>query len=51
MNRALSLGLTLADLESVEVGLVTDMIIETENDSYEWPYKATQEDFDKFKNG
>jgi len=41
----------LADLESVEVGLVIDMITETANDTYEWPQKATQADFDKFARG
>jgi hypothetical protein len=51
LNRALSLGLTLADLESVGVGTVIDMITESENDSYDYPIKATQADFDKFAKG
>lgn len=51
LNRALSLGLTLADLDSVEVGTVVDMITEAENDQYDYPRKATQADFDKFAKG
>lgn len=45
------MGLTLADLEAVGVGTVFDMITETNNDSYDWPIKATQADFDRFAKG
>lgn len=46
--RCKELGLSLDDLEEIEYGLVEDMFTEKNNDSYDYPYKATQEDFDKF---
>ena len=46
--RCKELNLSLDDLEEIEYGLVEDMITEKNNDNYDYPYKATQEDFDKF---
>lgn len=46
--RAFSLHISLADMEQLRHGDVVDMIIEQQNDNYQYPYAATQEDFDKF---
>jgi len=48
MLRALELGLTPDILEQTTVGFVMDMLTERANDSYNYPLKATQEDFDNF---
>ena len=48
MLRYAQLGLTVADLDELDMGLITDMMIESYNDSYEYPLIATQKDFDKF---
>ena len=48
MLRAVQLGLTLLDLDSLERGEVMDMIIEAENDNCEDKQLATQEDMDRF---
>ena len=47
--RAKQMGLTLDEMEVLDEGFITDMIIESNNDSYDG-YKqiASQEDFDKF---
>ncbi len=42
------MGITLADLEVLSVGMVFDMLAERQNDSYEYKELATQDDFDKF---
>ena len=46
--RALQIGLKLSDLEQITLGDLVDILIENENDSYEYPIKATQEDFRSF---
>lgn len=48
MLRCLQLGLSLADMEVMEYGIVVDMLIEAENDGETWQQLATQEDFDRF---
>lgn len=48
MLRAFQIGLSIPELSLLRVGDVLDMVIERSNDDYKWPYKATQEDFDKF---
>ena len=48
MLRAVQLGLRLCDLEELTVGDLVDMLIENENDNYEYPIKATQDDFRSF---
>ena len=50
MLRAVQLGLSIQDLDELEESDVLDMLTESLNDEYNYPYKATQEDFDKFKN-
>lgn len=49
MVRAKQMGLTLSEMDELEEGFITDMIIETGNDSFDG-YKelATQSDFDSF---
>ena len=46
--RAAQLGIQMRDLELLTIGMVTDMMIEAENDEFEYNQLATQEDFDKF---
>lgn len=46
--RCTQLGLHWSDMEHMTVGMVTDMMIERNNDELEYPTKATQEDFNKF---
>lgn len=38
----------MADLDYLDMGMVMDMLTESMNDDYDYPRKATQEDFDKF---
>lgn len=42
------MGLTMSDLDELELGIVMDMLAESSNDSYKYKEVATQEDFDKF---
>ena len=42
------MGLTMADLDYLDMGMVMDMLTESMNDDYDYPRKATQDDFDKF---
>lgn len=50
MLRAKQLGFSIEELDSVEEGLVMDMIIEAGNDLHDDEYRqvATQQDFDSF---
>lgn len=48
MLRCKELGLSIDDLDNIDFGLVADMLTEKDNDNYNYPYKASQEDFDKF---
>lgn len=48
MLRALQLGLSLSDLDQITIGDLVDMLIEYANDDYEYPIKATQDDFRSF---
>ena len=49
--RAAQLGLSIADLEKLSVGMVLDMIVESGNDNYKYPEIASAEDIARFKNG
>jgi hypothetical protein len=42
------MGLSMSDLDMLDVGMVFDMIIESGNDGEEYPRLATQADFDRF---
>lgn len=46
--RCVSLGLSMQDLEDLDVGMVYDMMIEKANDDAEYDTIATQADFDNF---
>lgn len=46
--RCLQIGLSLRDLDLLTIGMVNDMFIESQNDSYDYPVLATQEDMDRF---
>ena len=48
MLRCKELGLSIDELENIDFGLVADMLTEKDNDNYDYPYKASQEDFDRF---
>ena len=46
--RCCQVGISIRDLGLLTVGMVMDMFTEQQNDSYEYPRMATQEDFDRF---
>lgn len=46
--RALQAGLTLSDLDQLDEGMVSDIIIEAGNDHEHYDDVATQEAFDRF---
>ena len=45
--RAIEMGLSLSDMDLLSMGEITDLMIEKINDSYEYPYVATQADIDR----
>lgn len=49
MLRCCELGLSVKDLEDYNVGEIYDLMIEKQNDAYEYPLIPQQSDFDKFK--
>lgn len=46
--RCVQLGLSMADLEMLSIGLINDMYSESRNVDYKYAELATQEDFDRF---
>ena len=42
------MGLSMADLERLEVGMVMDLITESSNDREDYTPVANQADFDRF---
>ncbi|EOS27176.1 hypothetical protein C806_00769 [Lachnospiraceae bacterium 3-1] len=46
--RCVQLGLSIADLELLSIGLINDMYIESRNDEHKYASLATQEDMDRF---
>lgn len=46
--RCAQVGISIQDLDLLTVGLVLDIFTEKNNDDYQWPKMATQEDMDKF---
>ena len=46
--RCLQIGLSLADLEELTLGMVFDILTEKKNDGYEYEEQATQADIDAF---
>lgn len=45
MLRAIQLGLSIDDMGVLEMGELTDILIESSNDNYDYPKKATESDF------
>ena len=45
MLRAFQQGLSLDDMGVLEIGELTDIFIESGNDNYDYPKKATESDF------
>lgn len=48
MLRAVQIGISIADLDLLTIGIVMDMFTEAQNDQFEYPVMATQENFEKF---
>lgn len=48
MLRCFQMGITVADLEVLSIGMVFDMFTESDNDSFDYKPVANQDDFDKF---
>ena len=48
MLRCAQLGLTLADLDGLTIGMVNDMMTERANDEADYDELPTQADFDRF---
>lgn len=48
MLRAVQLGISIADLDLLTIGLVIDMYTESANDHQNYDEMATQEDMDRF---
>ena len=46
--RAFRMGLTMDDLDSLEQGVIVDMITEAGNDNCDYQQVASQSDFDSF---
>lgn len=46
--RCVQLGLSMADLELLSIGLINDMYAESSNDGCAYATLGTQEDMDKF---
>ena len=46
MLRAVQCGISISDLDLLEIGMVNDMFIEAGNDEYKYARIATQEDID-----
>ena len=46
--RCVQLGISIADLDLLTIGLVIDMFTERQIDEYPYKELASQEDFDRF---
>ena len=46
--RCKQLGLSMQELELLTIGLIDDMFIEKENDNFNYPTLATQDDMNLF---
>ena len=46
--RCVEIGISIADLDLLTIGLVLDIWTEKANDYVKYKKRATQEDFDKF---
>ena len=48
LQMIIAVGLSMADLELLSIGLINDMYAESRNDDCKYAELATQEDFDRF---
>ena len=48
MLRVKQTGITFEELNMMSFGFVMDMLTELNNDSFDYPLKATQQDIDRF---
>lgn len=48
MLRCVQLGISIADLDLLTVGLVNDMFMESSRDKIDWKEEASQADMDRF---
>lgn len=46
--RCAEVGIAIADLDLLTIGVVLDMFTEKGNDNYDYAIVATQDDFDRF---
>lgn len=46
--RAAQMGVSIRDLDLLTIGMVNDMAVESANDDFQYPIKATQDDINKF---
>ncbi len=46
--RVIQAGLTIADLDDLEIGTVFDILTESANDDFKFKPLADQDDFDRF---
>ena len=46
--RCTELGLSMSDLDYLDVGMIFDMFIEKSNDAYDWAVLATEDDIEAF---
>ncbi len=46
--RCVQLGISMADMELLSIGIINDMYAESRNDECKYAELATQEDMDKF---
>jgi hypothetical protein len=46
--RCVQLGISMADMELLSIGLINDMYAESRNDGWKYCELGTQEDMDKF---
>lgn len=49
--RCKQMGLTLEELDFLNIGMVWGMMIESSNDEYKYPKKATKKQFHEFLKG
>ena len=48
MLRCVQLGLSIQDLDLLTIGMVAEMMIESQHDAYPYKQLASQSDMDKF---
>lgn len=46
--RCIQIGISMRDLDLLDIGMIVDILKEHSNDGAEWNVIATQEDFDRF---